>query len=192
MMSPFVIPFVVPIYLVGLFTGNCIHKRLAKKETKIDMTNDHISPMMNAEPSCSANPNSSESMSESMPTGYKISLKKITSPITTSILVLTFIAITFGITYDFKRDSIEGDAKKYLLNSKQVNDKTGHIKDVQSAFIARNAQSNRQRAVHVFYVQSERGNFTVLINVDGYVINPKFSLNEIRDGYMQIGEYLPV
>lgn len=209
--SPYAVIIVTPIYLVGIFVGCIVHNRSVKTKQKADVIGKPTTLSFEDGASLSAKlavpaqtvaehgwpveslDSDSLNAPVSIPAKPKVSLKESTSPITTSIFVLTFILVALGMAYDFKRDSIEGDVKTYLLNNQQIIDKTGALnKDIHPSWlVGGRPQLTSQHNVYIYWVHGERGNFTVAINVDGSAINPKFSVNDIREGTMRIGEYRP-
>lgn len=210
MISPYVVIIVTPIYLAGVFVGCIVHRKSGKTNQEADVvgkptTLPYEEGVSRAEKLAVPVPAVTESESEELLNASALntpvsisdepiaSLKESTSPITTTIFVLTFILVALGMAYDFKRNSIDGDVKTYLLNNQQIINKTGALNtDIHPSWLVGNRpQLTSQHSVYIYWVHGERGNFTVAINVDGSAINPRFSVNDIREGTLRIGEYRP-
>jgi len=178
-LSPYLVIILTPIYFVGTLIGLFARRRSNNKTTPQPKKESLTAPAYNA--------------TEQIHTGTQLSCKTNFSSITLIILALTFVFVLMGLAYDNKRASLEKDLLTYLLNSKQVLDITGQIKnrkDVHPIFIVgKEPQLTPHHTVYVFYVQGERGNFTIGINVDGSALSPNFSLNGIREGTPQVGEF---
>lgn len=178
-LSPYLAITLTPIYfvgtLIGLFARRNSKNRIAFQPEKESLA----APAHNA--------------IEKSHIGLPLSNKTNYSSLTLTILALTCLLVLMGLAYDNKRASLEKDLLTYLLKNKQVLEVTGHIqnrRDIHPIFmVGKEPQLTPHHSVYVFYVQGERGNFTIGINVDGSALSPSFSLNGIREGAPRIGEF---